>query len=136
MGDDIKTTAYKLRKLKAQRQVLKATLAQLEIEIAHLDQELRDSMLEQGVDSFTVDNTCFAIKEKLVASTIKEYMPELVNAARVNGHEDLVKTYIHSTTLSSYIMKYTQEHGGELPGWVEGYVNIGVKSSIVITEAP
>lgn len=136
MGDNIKTTAYELRKLKAQRQVLKATLAQIEIEIAHLDQELRDSMLEQGIESFTVDNTCFAIKEKLVASTIKEYMPELVNAARENGHEDLVKTYIHAATLSSYIMKHAQENGGELPDWVEGYVNISVKSTITISEVP
>ena len=136
MADNMKTTAYELRKLKAQRQVLKATLAQLEIEIAHLDQELRDSMKEQGIESFTVDNTCFAIKEKLVASTIKEYMPELVNAARENGHEDLIRTYINAATLSAFLTKHTIAHGGALPDWIEGYVNISVKSSISITEAP
>ena len=134
MDKKLSEIAKELRNLKHRRKILKAVLDALDAKIEQAEAQVEEQMSSAGIESFVTDGAEYHIKQTISTSIVKEYLPELITAAKANGCGELVKTSINTNSLSAYVRKYVIENDGLFPEWVNGFVDYRVHTQIIIKE--
>ncbi len=132
MNENFAEITKELRNLKNRRKIMKAVLADLEEKIELAEAEIEQQMSSAGIESFVAYGAEYTIKETLSTSIIKEHLPDLINAANANGCGRLVG--INSNSLSAYVRNYAKENNGLIPEWIDGYVDLKVRTKLVVKE--
>ena len=132
MDENLANIAMELRELRNRRKIMKALLDNLDTQIIQTESKIKETMTAAGIDSFVSNKVEYIIKETLTTSIIKNRLPDLIYAAKANGCGDLVKTSINANTLSAYVRKYANENDGLIPEWVDGYIDLEVRTKLYI----
>ena len=134
MDRNLAEIGNELRNLKQRRKILKAVLDSLDVRIEQAEAQIEEQMSSAGIESFVADGAEYHVKETIYTSIVKEYLPDLITAAKANGCGDLVKTSINANSLSAYIRKYVKENDGLFPDWTNGLIDYRVQTQIIIKE--
>lgn len=127
--------ADKLKALRERKDELEAELKQLNADIDNTDWHLANMMGESETQNFTRAGTVFCLTTKLRASAAAGKKADLFDALRVEGYGDLVTETVNANSLSSFVKEQIAENGDELPGWLNGIVNVFEKTTVGVRKA-
>lgn len=127
--------ADKLKALRERKDELEAELKQLNADIDNTDWHLANLMGESETQNFTRAGTVFCLTTKLRASAAAGKKADLFDALRAEGYGDLVTETVNANSLSSFVKEQISENGDELPGWLNGIVNVFEKTTVGVRKA-
>lgn len=87
----------------------------------------------QELTSFKRDGTTFSLVTQEYPAPEPDRKPELWEAMKQNGFEDLFT--INSQTLTATVKELIAENNGELPEWLCGLIKVAEKNSIRMTKS-
>lgn len=127
--------ADKLKALRERKDELEAELKELNADIDNTDWHLANLMGESETQNFTRAGTVFCLTTKLRASAAAGKKDDLFDALRAEGYGDLVTETVNANSLSSFVKEQIAENGDELPGWLNGIVNVFEKTTVGVRKA-
>ena len=116
------------------RDRLKEEVMELDKTISELEVSLSELMSVAGKKSFRMDQSKFILKSRMQATPNRRKMQDLIDAANLNGHPELINTSIHSATLSAFVTRYAEENDGAIPDWVDKYANVREIKTVAIKD--
>ena len=90
-------------------------------------------MTNEELTSFKRDGTTFSLVTQEYPAPEPDRKPELWEAMKQNGFEDLFT--INSQTLTATVKELIAENNGELPEWLGGLIKVAEKNSIRMTKS-
>lgn len=122
--------ADRLRALRDEKAEADKRLKEIKAEIDEVDYSLSELMAESETQNFTRAGTMFCLTTKTHASATAGRKEELFTALRGEGFGDLVYETVNANSLSAFVKEQIAENGDELPGWLNGLVNVFEKTSV------
>lgn len=123
----------KLKDLKSKKSVLDAQTKSINEEIDGVTAEMIELMTNEELTSFKRDGTTFSLVIQEYPAPEPDRKPELWDAMKANGFEDLFT--INSQTLTATVKELITENGGVLPAWLDGLIKVAEKNSIRMTKS-
>lgn len=127
--------ADQLKQLRDEKDVLEATLKDLNARISDTEFQLSGFMAESETQNFSRAGTLFCLMTKTRASAVAGAKDTLYDALKTNGYGDLVYETVNANSLSSFIKEQIEENGDSLPDWLTGLVNVYDQTSVSIRKA-
>lgn len=127
--------ADRLRALRDEKAEADKRLKEIKAEIDEVDYSLSELMAESETQNFTRAGTMFCLTTKTHASATAGRKEELFMALRGEGFGDLVYETVNANSLSAFVKEQIAENGDELPGWLNGLVNVFEKTSVGVRKA-
>lgn len=127
--------ADRLRALRDEKAEADKRLKEIKAEIDEVDYSLSELMAESETQNFTRAGTMFCLTTKTHASATAGRKEELFTALRGEGFGDLVYETVNANSLSAFVKEQIAENGDELPGWLNGLVNVFEKTSVGVRKA-
>lgn len=127
--------ADRLKSLKEQKKELEAQADAVGAEIATLDSQLSDAMVEADLDRFSRNGSTFYLKSRLFASPAAGRKDEMIAALKGNGYGSLVVESVNANTLASFIKEQREVNGTDVPEWLGDTVATYEKVSVGIRKS-
>ena len=128
LADELKS----LRDLKSE---LEAQVKDVTAKIDEVDYRLSEMMAETETQNFTRAGTMFCLTTKTRASASAGVKDELYAALREQGFGDLVYETVNANSLSSFVKEQIEGNDDNLPGWLEGLVNVFDKTTVSVRKS-
>lgn len=112
-----------------------ARLKELKRERDALNDELAERMIEAEMQSMNVSGRTFYLNTKRVATYKKEIQDQFFARLEQHGFGAIIKPNINHNTLNATVREIAENNGGELPGWLDGMVDVFEKTSVGIRRA-
>lgn len=123
----------RLKELRERKSVLDAEVKGINEEIDGVTTEMIGIMTTEEVTSFKRDGTTFSLVTQEYPSAEPDRKPELWEAMKANGFEDLFT--INSQTLTATVKELIASNDGVLPEWLDGLIKIAEKNSIRVAKS-
>lgn len=127
--------ADRLRELRAAKEDTEQELKCINAEIDEVDYQLSELMMDSETQNFTRSGTMFVLTTKTRASATAGRKEELFSALRAEGYGDLVYETVNANSLSAFVKEQIAENSDELPGWLDGLVNVFDKTTVGVRKA-
>lgn len=127
--------ADRLRELRAAKEDTEQELKRINAEIDEVDYQLSELMMDSETQNFTRSGTMFVLTTKTRASATAGRKEELFSALRAEGYGDLVYETVNANSLSAFVKEQIAENSDELPGWLDGLVNVFDKTTVGVRKA-
>ena len=127
--------AERLKELRDRKNDLEECLKTINAEINIVEEALTNYMDTTGMKSFNHDGTTFSLTTKTRASVKAGFKEILFKALRKTGNGDMITETINANSLSGFVKEQRELHGGELPEWLEGLVNVFDQITVSVRKA-
>lgn len=127
--------ADRLRELRAAKDDAEQELKRINAEIDKVDYQLSELMMDSETQNFTRAGTMFVLTTKTRASATAGRKEDLFSALRAEGYGDLVYETVNANSLSAFVKEQITENSDELPGWLDGLVNVFEKTTVGVRKA-
>ena len=127
--------ADQLKALYDQKKELEAELKQINAEIRATEKPLSDLMERTETTNFTHAGTTFYVRTHITASPLEGLQDDLYAAIRSEGHGDMIRETINSSTLSAFVKEQMDEETDKLPEWLSGLIKLSKHSTIGVRKA-
>lgn len=114
----------KLKALRDEKSALEDRKKAVEQEIEETDKALVELMINTETQNFTRAGFTFSLTCTTRASTNAERKTELFDTLKSEGYGDLVYETVNANSLSAFVKEQIENNEDELPGWLEGLVNV------------
>ena len=114
----------KLKALRDEKTSLENREKEVEKEIKETDEAMVTLMIDTETPSFTRAGFTFSLTTTTRASAMADNKTALFKALRDNGHGSLVYETVNANSLSAFVREQIENNKDELPGWLEGLVNV------------
>ena len=127
--------ADQLKQLREEKDVLDATLKELNARIEDTEYRQSNIMAESETQSISRAGTLFYLSTKTRASSVSGAKDQLYAALKSNGYGDLVYETVNANSLASFVKEQIGENGDALPEWLDGLVNVYDQTSVGVRKA-
>ena len=134
-GSPLFELADRLRELRETKQFAEQELKDINAEIEEVDRQLSDMMVETETQNFTRQGMTFCLPTRTRASGAADRKDELYDMLREHGFGSLVYETVNANSLSAFVKEQVAENGDELPGWLNGLVNMFEQTTIGVRKA-
>ena len=134
--DPIFELAEQLLVLRNEKENIEGRLAKVKATLEEIGDKLADAMLNKETQNFTRAGKMFYLKTNTHASAKGGAKQELFDALKKNGYGDLVCETVHANSLTAFVKEMRGKSGDELPGWLDGLVNVYEKTEVGVRNAP
>ena len=122
----------RLKELKDAKNEHEAEVRKLNEEIDGVTTEMIDMMTTEELTSFNRNGTTFSLVTQEFPAAKPERKPELWDAMKANGYEDLFT--INSQTLTATLKELISGNDGVVPEWLNGLIKIAEKNTIRVSK--
>ena len=127
--------ADRLKELRDTKKELEQKLTAVNAEIAVVDFNLANAMLESETQNFTRSGVMFCLTNTTRASVATERKEELFEALRAEGYGGLIYETVNANSLSAFVKEQMSENNDQLPEWLNGLVNVFEKTTVGVRKA-
>ena len=122
--------AERLKTLKNEKKQKELELRNISDMLTEIEAALAEFMTLNETPNFTHGGTSFSLKTSLKASAVSDKKEELYSSLKNAGYGDLVVETVNPSSLSAFVKEQISENENELPGWLDGLINICEKNTV------
>ena len=127
--------AEQLKGLREEKKDLDQQVKDVNAQMEDVEKRLTEMMLNSETQNFTRGGTMYALTVKNRASAAADHKEELYQALKDEGFGDLVYETVNANSLSVFVNEQMAENDNELPGWLDGLVNIYEQIRVSVRKA-
>lgn len=127
--------ADRLKNLKDQKKQKEVELKNISDMIFEVDAALAEFMTLNETQNFTRSGTMFCLTTSIKASAVAGRKDEFFTMLKDAGYGDLVQETVHANSLSSFVKEQILENENSLPAWLDGLVNVFLKTTVGVRKA-
>lgn len=131
----LRDLALKHKELVDKAKALEDELKEVKAELDESHRAFFDAMVEEGAQMCNFDGYTFALNPKPCASVPVEDREKFFQALAEHGLGELVKPTLNQQTLNAEVKRQLEANEGELPDWMQPYVQIYTKRTISVRKA-
>lgn len=131
----LRDLALKHKELVDKAKALEDELKEVKAELDESHRAFFDAMVEEGAQMCNFDGYTFSLNPKPCASVPVEDREEFFKVLKENGLGELVKPTLNQQTLNAEVKRQMEANNGELPDWMQPYVQTYTKRTISVRKA-
>lgn len=127
--------AEQLKRLREEKKDAEQRVKDINAEIDKTEYALVQLMAKTETQNFTRAGTMFSLTTKTRASAMAGRKDELYSALKENGFGDLVYETVNANSLSAFVKEQIAENQNNVPGWLNGLVNVYEQTSVSVRKS-
>ena len=120
----LRELATAVNELTEAQAIAEKNLKDIKTALKAAEAELWERMEEEGLDNARSGEYTFTRKDTPHYSCRADNQDDLYRALRREGFGSLIRETVHAGTLNAFVKEQVNEHGGALPEYMEGLVDV------------
>jgi len=132
---NLRDLALRHKELSDKAKALEDELKEVKAQLEESHKAFFDAMVEEGAQMCNFDGYTFSLNPKPCASVPVEDREEFFQVLAEHGLGELVKPTLNQQTLNAEVKRQMEANDGELPDWMQPYVQVYIKRTVSMRKA-